>query len=160
MLDPMSSDERRRAPRYDVTFRLATDDGGEYGSATVINVSRSGALLQADQPLALGSRVTLVPLGKAGAVLFDVPAVVVRYDDAAPEGKYRMGLHFADVDEERGRALERLCLSMPPTPDAVDEPARPEGGPKQEASEAHLRIRERIAQPSHERPKGFFGPQL
>ena len=159
MHDPMSG-ERRRAPRYDVTFRLATDDGGEYGSATVVNVSRSGALVQADAPLALGSRVTLVPLGKAGAVLFDVPAVVVRLCGSAPPGKFRMGLHFAEVDAERGRALQRLCLSMPPTPDAIDEPPRPAGGPAPETSEAHLRIRERIAQPSPERPKGFFGPQL
>lgn len=140
----MTDSDRRRAPRFNVTFRLACDDGQGFGNATVINLSESGALVQSSSEYPLGHELNLVPVGPAGDMLFDVPATVVRIIDSPRlVGAKHFGLHFHDVTPQRAVALRRLCAQMPESTGELDEPGLPSGGPPREGGEPHHRIRRR-----------------
>jgi hypothetical protein len=141
----MSSDdsERRRAPRYNVTFRLVCDDGEGFATAVVINLSDSGALVQSDREYATGDELSLVPVGAAGEILFDVPATVMRVADDV-DGAKRYGLQFQDITPRRLRAMRRLCEAMPETPEDLPGSEAPVGGPPRRGGEPHYRIRTRV----------------
>ena len=142
--DTMSAEsERRRAPRHNVTFRLVCDDGEGFGSATVVNLSDSGALVQTSRDYTVGDELSLVPVGDAGEILFDVPATVVRIvEDEA--GVRRYGLQFQELTPRRLRAMRRLCEAMPETPEQLPGAENPEGGPPRQGGESHYRIRTRV----------------
>ena len=140
----MSADsERRRAPRYNVTFRLVCDDGEGFANAVVINLSDSGALVQSSRDYEVGDVLSLVPIGTAGEILFDVPATVVRIVEQ-PEGPARYGLQFKDLTARQRRAMRQLCEAMPETPEDLPGSENPVGGPPSKGGEPHYRIRTRI----------------
>ena len=137
--------ERRRAPRYNVTFSMVCDDGEAFASAVVVNLSDSGALVQTEKDYAEGDELSLVPLGEAGDILFDLPATVVRILDGPGSGRTkRYGVRFSELTHPRLRALRTLCEAMPPTPERLPEPRAPQGGPARHRSEPHFRIRTRV----------------
>ena len=138
-----STDERRRAPRYNVTFRLICDDGLGFGNAVVINLSDSGALVQSDREYAIGDVLSLVPIGAAGEILFDVPAKVVRIV-TTEDGSQRYGLAFEELTPRRVRAMQRLCEAMPETPEDLPGSEAPVGGPPRLGGDPHHRIRTRV----------------
>lgn len=137
--------ERRRAPRYNVTFSMVCDDGEAFGSAVVVNLSDSGALVQTENDYAEGDTLSLVPLGAAGDILFDLPATVVRILDGPGAGrKKRYGVRFSGLTLPRLRALRTLCEAMPQTPEHLPESRTPQGGPARGGNEPHFRIRTRV----------------
>lgn len=137
--------ERRRAPRYNVTFSMVCDDGDAFGSAVVVNLSDSGALVQTENDYAEGDQLSLVPVGEAGDILFDLPATVVRILDEPATGRLkRYGVRFSGLTLPRLRALRTLCEAMPPTPERLPESDAPLGGPARNGSEPHFRIRTRV----------------
>lgn len=137
--------ERRRAPRYNVTFSMVCDDGDAFASAVVVNLSDSGALVQSDNAYVEGDELSLVPSGPAGDILFDLPATVVRVLDAPDDGRAkRYGLQFSELTLPRLRALRTLCEAMPPTPERFPSSLEPDGGPARNGSEPHFRIRTRV----------------
>ncbi|MEM6993380.1 MAG: PilZ domain-containing protein [Myxococcota bacterium] len=141
----LSESERRRAPRFNVTFRLVCDDGAGYGNAVVVNLSESGALVESPRAYALGDALTLVPVGAAGDILFDIPGTVVRIvDDRAHGGTRRYGLQFFDLTDQHRTALRKLCRAMPDTPAELPLPEQPDGGPPREGGNPHHRIRTRF----------------
>ncbi|MCR9164574.1 MAG: PilZ domain-containing protein [Nannocystaceae bacterium] len=140
-----SESERRRAPRFNVTFRLVCDDGEEFANAVVINLSDSGALVQTDRSYALGDVLSLVPVGTAGEILFDVHAEVVRVvGEPDADGSQRYGLRFEGLTPRCIRAMRRLCEAMPETPEELPGSEAPIGGPARHGSESHYRIRTRV----------------
>lgn len=141
----MSSDssERRRAPRYNVTFRLVCDDGQGFANAIVINLSDTGALVQSEREYEVGDTLSLVPVGAAGEILFDVPAKVVRIVTPA-DGSRRYGLLFDGLTARELRAMRRLCEAMPETPEDLPGSETPIGGPPRTGGEPHFRIRSRV----------------
>ncbi|MGH1345113.1 MAG: PilZ domain-containing protein [Nannocystales bacterium] len=142
---PSQDPERRRAPRYNVTFSMVCDSGDAFGSAVVVNLSDSGALVQTEDDYAEGDKLSLVPVGEAGDILFDLPATVVRIlDDPGPGRIKRYGVRFSGLTLPRIRALRTLCAAMPPTPDELPESEAPQGGPARSGSEPHFRIRTRV----------------
>ncbi len=141
---PPQDYERRRAPRYNVTFSMVCDDGDAFASAVVVNLSDSGALVQTENHYAEGDELSLVPVGEAGDILFDLPATVVRILDD-PGGRIkRYGVRFSGLTPPRLRALRTLCEAMPPTPEHLPELSGPQGGPARNGSEPHFRIRTRV----------------
>lgn len=138
-----SNAERRRAPRYNVTFRLVCDDGDGFGNAVVINLSDSGALVESEREYAVGDVLSLVPVGAAGEILFDVPATVVRIV-VADDGSKRYGLAFEELTPRRIRAMQKLCEAMPETPEELPGSETPVGGPPRQGGEPHHRIRMRV----------------
>ena len=140
-----SESERRRAPRYNVTFRLVCDDGEGFTNAVVINLSDSGALVQTERSYALGQVLSLVPVGAAGEILFDVRATVMRAaEEPDSNGARRYGLRFEGLTPARIRAMRRLCEAMPETPEDLPGSEAPIGGPPRQGSEPHYRIRTRV----------------
>lgn len=140
-----SESDRRRAPRYNVTFRLVCDDGDGFANAVVINLSDSGALLQTEQSYELGDVLSLVPVGAAGEILFDVRATVMRVaEQPDANGSQRYGLRFEGLTPARVRAMRRLCEAMPETPEELPGSEIPLGGPPRHGSEPHYRIRTRV----------------
>jgi hypothetical protein len=140
-----SGDERRRDPRASVGCGVTFRTGLRRRSAVLIELSRRGARLLASQPLATGSRVTLLlpsELVGEGAWL---RAKVVRVQDGgsrrAPE--HTLALAFEGIRPEHERALEAaldrlaegpptaacgapdLALAPPPPAGATRAPARP-----------------------------------
>ncbi len=144
MTPSQSDSERRRAPRFNVTFRLVCDDGAGYGNAVVLNLSESGALVQSPRDYALGDTLTLVPVGSAGEILFDIPGTVVRIVEDGQPAERRYGLEFFDLTEQHEDALRKLCHGMPETPDELPEGSQPDGGPPAEGGAPHHRIRTRF----------------
>lgn len=144
--DTMSSEsERRRAPRFNVTFRLVCDDGEGFTNAVVINLSDSGALVQTEQSYAIGDELSLVPVGAAGEILFDVRATVMRAaDEPDANGTRRYGLRFEGLTASQVKAMRRLCEAMPETPEDLPGSEAPIGGPARHGSEPHYRIRTRV----------------
>lgn len=137
--------ERRRAPRYNVTFPMLCDDGEAFASAVVVNLSDSGALVQTENDYVEGDTLSLVPLGDAGDILFDLPATVVRILDGPESGRMkRYGVRFSGLSLPRLRALRTLCEAMPPTPEHIPQSRLPQGGPARSGSEPHFRIRMRV----------------
>ncbi len=142
---PSQDYERRRAPRYNVTFSMVCDDGDAFASAVVVNLSDSGALVQTENEYAEGDELSLVPVGEAGDILFDLPATVVRILDDPGTGRIkRYGVRFSGLTLPRLRALRTLCEAMPPTPELLPESSAPQGGPARNGSEPHFRIRTRV----------------
>ncbi len=139
----MTDSERRRAPRSNVTFRLVCDDGEGFSNAVVINLSHSGALVQTDRPYAIDQELSLVPIGAAGEILFDVSAKVVRVVEAE-DGSPRYGLRFEGLTPQRLRAMRRLCEAMPQTPEELPGAEAPRGGPPRVGGDSHFRIRTRV----------------
>lgn len=145
MYGPMGALERRRAARHRVTFRLVCDDGRGYANAICIDISESGALVQAARNYEVGDTISLVPVGSAGEILFDVPATVVRAIDApGTQDARRYGLHFEDLTPQRVAGLRKLCAAMPETPQTLPEPEAPSGGPPREGGDPHFRLRTRV----------------
>ena len=138
-----AKDERRCAPRYNVTFRLICDDGLGFGNAVVINLSDSGALVESERAYAIGDVLSLVPVGTAGEILFDVPAKVIRIV-STQDGAQRYGLAFEELTPRRVRAMQRLCEAMPETPEDLPGSETPIGGPPRLGGEPHHRIRTRV----------------
>ena len=150
MYGPMGGLERRRAARHRVTFRLVCDDGRGYSSAVCIDISESGALVQTAQHYDVGDTISLVPVGGAGEILFDVPAEVVRAIDApGTRDARRYGLHFKDLTPQRSAGLRKLCAAMPETPETLPEPETPSGGPPREGGDPHFRLRTRVGSKAH-----------
>jgi hypothetical protein len=139
----MSDADRRRAPRYNVTFRMVCDDGEGFSNAVVVNLSDSGALVQTSREYAVGDELSLVPVGDAGEILFDVPATVARVVDRSG-GDYHYGLQFQEITPRRLRAMRKLCAAMPETPEEIPSDANPAGGAPSEGGEPHFRIRTRV----------------
>lgn len=101
--------EQRQDERHRVRFHLVYDDGSSFNAGTVHDVSTGGLFLETALPLAVGTEVTLTPVGE-GQKLFEVRARVMRsvpYDPSALQTHAAgMGLQFLDLsDEERNHVV-------------------------------------------------------
>jgi len=133
-----------------MTFRLVCDDGRGYSNAVCIDISESGALVQTTRDYEVGDTISLVPVGGAGEILFDVPAKVVRVIDApGTQDARRYGLNFQELTPRRVAGLRKLCAAMPQTPDKLPEPEAPSGGPPREGGDPHFRLRTRVGGTGH-----------
>lgn len=113
----------------------------------VVNLSDSGALVRSRRGYALGQTLTLVPIGPAGEILFDVPGTIMRIveNDTTAPGVVHYGLQFAELTPERESALRELCNAMPTTPEELKAGDSPEGGPPAAGGTPHHRIRTRVS---------------
>jgi Tfp pilus assembly protein PilZ len=101
--------EQRRNERHRVRFHLVYDDGSSFHAGTVHDVSTDGLFLETALPLAIGTEVTLTPVGEEED-LFEVRARVKRYVPYDPnrmqDEPAGMGLQFLDLSEsERERVV-------------------------------------------------------
>ena len=69
-VEAKSGSERRIAERSRVTFGMVCDAGASMSSGRVLDLSMTGAFIHTDQPLPIGTLVTLFPVGDAGDDLF------------------------------------------------------------------------------------------
>ncbi len=115
-VEAKSGSERRIAERSRVTFGMVCDAGASMSSGRVLDLSMTGAFIHTDQPLPIGTLVTLFPVGDAGDDLFEIDAKVVRVckgtSEDDPPG---MGVHFDISSEEDKLALASLIAKMPTT---------------------------------------------
>lgn len=101
----MSSQDRRRFPRYDVGTMPGVLDG--FRLFETLKLSAGGALIKLPAELALEQRVMVS--FELGDATFRSPADVVFVGpDFAGEGLFRVGLAFADTAEEDRLLLERF----------------------------------------------------
>ena len=115
-MEAKSGSERRIAERSRVTFGMVCDAGASMSSGRVLDLSMTGAFIHTDQPLPIGTLVTLFPVGDAGDDLFEIDAKVVRVcKGSSEEDPPGMGVHFDIANEEDQRALSALLAKMPET---------------------------------------------
>ncbi len=149
MVPHMYGKERRRTPRFPVTFRLVCSDGRAFRPGTVLDLSLGGVRFRTSWPMEPGARVELLPLGEAGEALFSVSGRVVRVERAEDRrDRWHVALAFEDVSDETLEALRRLTREMPRVYGTVldPDPAPPaNAGPAPDESLPHMRIRARIA---------------
>jgi hypothetical protein len=99
------SDERLRAPRYEVSLMVVCDDGATVWSAPVGDMSESGVFLLTTETLAIGSKVKLIPEVEDDQQLpFELEAEVVRHRD--------LRLEALDA-ETAGIAFRLVGLTIP-----------------------------------------------
>jgi hypothetical protein len=108
----MTSQERRRFPRYDVGRLPGVVDG--YRLFETLKIGRGGALIVISAELALEQRVQ-VSLELGDAVFRSAADVVFVGPDLDAPGFFRVGLSFADTaaedDERLRRFIERAVAS-------------------------------------------------
>ena len=115
-MEAKSGRERRVAERSRVTFGMVCDAGASMSSGRVLDLSMTGAFIHTDQPLPLGTLVTLFPVGDAGDDLFEIDAKVVRISQGtSAEDPPGMGVHFDISSEDDKQALAALLNKMPET---------------------------------------------
>ena len=99
------SDEKLRAPRYEVNLTVVCDDGVTVWSAPVVDMSESGIFLSTAQTLAIGTEVVLIPeVDDDQQLPFELKARVVRHRD----------LRVDSVDTKAtGIAFRLVSLTIP-----------------------------------------------
>ena len=100
----MVENEKRRSPRKLVVLSASVtrENAGLFDDdlvAQIVDLSRTGALLQVEQLLAIGELCTLT-LAKPNGGYGDIPARVVRAE-RNPDGGYRVGVTFRNLDPEQ-----------------------------------------------------------
>ena len=68
----------QRKPRYKLSFRVAYDDGNSFMTASVADISETGAFLETVMPLKVGTKVTMTPLVDDELGIHELDAKVVR----------------------------------------------------------------------------------
>ena len=104
---PMSSQDRRRYPRYDVGKLPGVLDG--FRIFETLKISAGGALIRLPAELALGQRVQVT--FDIGDGSFKSMAVIVFAGPdvgAAAKGLYRIGLAFVDTPDDDRARLQRF----------------------------------------------------
>ena len=97
-----SGSERRQKPRFPIGYSVSFRAGFRRKKAVLADLSMRGARLLLDQPLALGSRITLqLERELAGGKALSLRGKIVRVSDTPEEdGQYVAGLQFEKVDRE------------------------------------------------------------
>lgn len=106
-----------RAPRYAVRFRLLYDDAEGYSSAWVVDVSRTGMLLETAESLPIGTTLRFESDTDHG-VWSQVSGRVVRVEEPDDPmssaitrinyGLVRIGVAFIDIAPELADAVEKV----------------------------------------------------
>ncbi len=95
--------ERRSHPRFRTKFDVLCSDGEREGSGTLVNISRSGALLDSVSILPeLGSKIRLYIFIQP-VHPFELSGEVVRCDDA------RVAIRYSNLDAEVGRLVDDVA---------------------------------------------------
>ena len=135
-----SGSERRQKPRFPIGYSVSFRAGFRRKKAVLADLSMRGARLLLDQPLALGSRITLqLERELAGGKALSLRGKIVRVSDTPEEdGQYVAGLQFEKVDRE---GLARLLVLLKRSAEGpvtlagevaqrdLSEPATPTDGP-------------------------------
>ena len=100
--------ERREHPRAPVKggeFELALS---AQNTVQVLDISQSGMLLAASQPLAIGRRAQIKT--RLGAEPVTLTVVIRRVTNGirTGHGSYRLGCEFTGLDDENRRKIERF----------------------------------------------------
>jgi hypothetical protein len=116
-----AGEERRRDPRVSVGIEVSLRTGLRRRTATLIELSPSGARLLASQPLVLGSRLTLQLPGEAPSEGSWLRAKVVRVqEETRARGEHVVAVIFEGLGAAQRRALEALIERCAAGPLAVD----------------------------------------
>jgi uncharacterized protein (TIGR02266 family) len=101
-----------RSPRFAVRFQVVYDDGENFMSGPVIDVSETGMFVETVMPPEPGQALRITPLLPEHAGLFELEGVVVRkneYDaEQTFEGKPGMGVRFTNITPEARAQLRKL----------------------------------------------------
>ena len=106
MEGPLS--ERRHHPRAHVRRNALDLSLSAQNTVQVLDISQSGMLLAASQPLAIGRRAFIKT--RLGAEPVTLAIVIRRVSNGirTGHGSYRLGCEFVGVDEENRRKIERF----------------------------------------------------
>jgi hypothetical protein len=99
--------DRRNGERSPVRVEMVVDDENRFRCAETVDLSAGGALLEAEEPVTLGERVTLIPLVATSAPVLELSARVVRVDPRRGTGRYRVAMKL-ELRPEEETAVEEL----------------------------------------------------
>lgn len=103
-------EEKRRAERHRVRFKLVYDDGDTFNAGSVRDVSETGLFLETALPLAVNTDVVLTPVDSDE--VFEAKGRVVRvveYDGTRTGG---MGIEFTGLDENERRNIVAMIRRL------------------------------------------------
>jgi hypothetical protein len=100
--------ERRQHPRAPVTRGGLDLALSAQSTVQVLDISQSGMLLAASQPLAIGRRAQIKT--RLGAEPVTLTVVIRRVTNGirTGHGSYRLGCEFVGLDDENRRKIERF----------------------------------------------------
>jgi c-di-GMP-binding flagellar brake protein YcgR len=100
--------ERRQHPRAEVKRNELELALSAQNTVQVLDISQSGMLLAASQPLAIGRRAQIKT--RLGAEPVTLTLVIRRVTNGirTGHGSYRLGCEFVGLDEENRRKIERF----------------------------------------------------
>jgi hypothetical protein len=101
--------ERRSDARLPVRVQVVLDDERIFRSGATMNLSRAGALIEAEEAADVGTEVRLIPLVQTRSLVLEFRARVLRVDRRATGG-YQMAIALRLTPEETV-AIEELCAS-------------------------------------------------
>ncbi len=112
----MGGDDKRHSERHDVTFPVICDDGGNYIDGTVLNLSLGGCFVHTRKLLAVGTEVTVSPVGDATDDVYEWEARVVRVvESETVENPPGMGIQFTRMTKSAFAGLKEMFDTMPKT---------------------------------------------
>jgi uncharacterized protein (TIGR02266 family) len=104
-----------RSTRYFIKMRVAYDDGENFMTADVHNMSETGLFLESVLSLKPGTKVTLTPLLEGELGIHELEGEVVRHvadDEDDIENVPGMGIRFLDPDDEIIVALKKHLVDQ------------------------------------------------
>lgn len=120
-LPPPDGVERRREPRYDVTWAVDCDDGETFLYSYITNISAMGIFISSRDPLAVGTRVNL-RFAPTGEEPMDLAAEVTWVNPWRDEGENLnpgFGVRFVALPPEARERLVSIIHAIAYLPDEV-----------------------------------------
>jgi hypothetical protein len=91
-------------------MQVVVDDDRSFRCGATLDLSTAGALIEAEEPAEVGSRVRLIPLVETRVPMLELHAEVVRVDRRGSPVRYCMALALrlrpGEVD-----AIHEICLA-------------------------------------------------
>ena len=126
----MSNPERKT--RYTLSLQVAYDDGENYMSGPVIDISETGLFIETVMPLEPGRKVRITPLVDEQAGIFEFEGEVVRANDYNLDDHFDrvpgMGVRFIEPDGEQIAQLKQLFNEVEAKNDAESKDAGDKDG--------------------------------
>ena len=103
---------QQRSPRYALRLQLVFDDGQNFMSGPVVDISESGVFIETVMPLPTGTNVRITPLVPEEDGLLELEGTVVRKADYDLDNHFDrtpgMGVQFKNVTPELLKQIRGL----------------------------------------------------